>query len=747
MNTFHSVTKNQIKQLFRTIINYDEQIDVYRKQLFLTKNFSPIEFFELLDINNKNFLSLTDFSEFLTYHNISFNPFTLRRLIRTYDKNGKFTINYDDFLLFITPKFIEENPQSYNNIHPNEIFINILIKELNLIDKIGEITFNIKNTKDFNVYEAFMNMSHGNNYLFLRDIKSFINDKFIKDSKIKCIIYRIDLDNDNKISYEEFQELFFPYKNYLRHCYNNSSSSINSNINNDNYFNRNPSNNIKSKIEDYIIYKTNNLKNSNLIYNKTSPTREKNNFFDKCSNKKNFSSSQTNIFDSINRQNYIRNNDKPLNLKQLSLSPKKNNIMFNQNIIDSYSPLSNISSKKNDSKTMNLNTFNDIPYNSNSIVYESSFIEEKKNPENDNQLITNKYKLINEGYNSQNNPLNNSNFFQSSYQNYINQNNNKYNPKISDSELNEIINESNFKSKNNLKNNEFKIKREKIIRYNNSNDDNTIISNQETLIYPESMKYLNKQYSINQNENENKDYKIPIKERNEDNIKEIIPQQNNNLNQLLDFIIDKIEKLKLIESLKETLCLQDDITLPNLFYIFDTSKKEEIKKENFIEVCNKLNLFPTNDQIYLLYLKYDLDNDNILNYEEFCHMILPLKEEYLSIIKNRQDNMENFTEISNDSNKLLKELIKAFIQVESYFYELRNRIKLRNFSFQDSWNFIIHYCSNGEKLNKNEFRNFLEDNNIFLTQFEIDLIFNDMDLNKDGIIDYNDFESEMVNIN
>ena len=87
MNTFHSVTKNQIKQLFRTIINYDEQIDVYRKQLFLTKNFSPIEYFEFLDINNKNFLSLTDFSEFLFYYSVSFNPFTLRRLIRTYIYN------------------------------------------------------------------------------------------------------------------------------------------------------------------------------------------------------------------------------------------------------------------------------------------------------------------------------------------------------------------------------------------------------------------------------------------------------------------------------------------------------------------------------------------------------------------------------------------------------------------------------------------------------------------------------------
>ena len=739
MNTFHSVTQRQIKELFRTIINYEEQIDVYRKQLFLTKNFSPIEYFEFLDINNKNFLSLTDFSEILSYHNISFNPFTLRRLIRTYDKNGKFTINYDDFLQFISPKFIEENPQSYNNIHPDRIFINILIKELNLVDQIGEITYNIKTTKDFNVYEAFMNMSKGNNYLFLNDIKSFINDKYIKDSKIKCIIYRIDLDNDNKISYEEFQEVFFPYKNCLRNY--NSSLYLNNN-NNEYYFNRYSLNNIKSKIDDYIIYKTNNLKNSNLFYKKTSPIREKNNSYDKEQNKKIYSSSQTNIFDSTNRQNYIRNNEKPLNFKQLNLSPKINNIILNENTNDSYSPIRNISSKKNDINTINNNNFNNIPYNSNSYIHESSFIEEK-NSENINQLITNKYNLINEDY-----PSNNNNFLQSSYQNYINQNNNEFNPKILDSELNEIMSETNFKSQNNLKNNNNdKIKKEKINRYNNSSNTNTIITNQETLIYPDTRKYLNKQYSINKSENENKIYKTPNKEKKENDKIEIITPQNNNLNQLFDFLIDKIEKRKLIESLKETLCLQDDITLPNLFYIFDTSKKEEIKKENFIEVCNKLNLFPTNDQIYLLYLKYDLDNDNILNYEEFCHMILPLKEEYLTIIKNRQDNIDNFTEISNDSNKLLKELIKAFIQVESYFYEMRNKMKLSNFSSQDSWNYIIHYCSNGEKLDKNEFKHFLEDNNIFLTQYEIDLIFNDIDLDNDGIIDYNDFEREMVNIN
>ena len=46
-----------------------------------------------------------------------------------------------------------------------------------------------------------------------------------------------------------------------------------------------------------------------------------------------------------------------------------------------------------------------------------------------------------------------------------------------------------------------------------------------------------------------------------------------------------------------------------------------------------------------------------------------------------------------------------------------------------------------------EFKLFLEDNNIFLTKNETELIFNDFDLNQDGLINYNDLEREMININ
>ena len=399
-------------------------------------------------------------------------------------------------------------------------------------------------------------------------------------------------------------------------------------------------------------------------------------------------------------------------------------LLNNDAIENSFPPLRDLSITQKTYDYENINSNNIIQDNNinNPLIQDSIFsknnnissiIEERKNSDN---LINNNYSL-NDIY--ENNNINNNKAFDLSlndimFDNYKKNNYNRNNIEKTKKIIRYDYSNSNYSTSLNNKNSIKNKIRKEILR--NSNNEN-IISNQETIIYPELKK---------------------IKEEEEKNV---------NIIEILDFITDKISKKNLLECLKEALCLKEDITLPNLFYIFDISKNEEITKENFIEVCKQLNLFPTNDQIYLLYKKYDLDNDNILNYEEFCQMILPLKEEYLIIIKNRQENMNNFTEISKESNLLLKNLIKAFIQVESYFYELKKKIKLRNFNLNNAWNNISQYSSNGEKLSKKDLENFLKDNLIFLTKFEIDLFFNDIDLDNDGFINYNDFEREIININ
>ena len=45
-------------------------------------------------------------------------------------------------------------------------------------------------------------------------LKQFLGNKF-QDNEIKELIHRIDLNNDKKISYEEFQDLFFPFQTHL----------------------------------------------------------------------------------------------------------------------------------------------------------------------------------------------------------------------------------------------------------------------------------------------------------------------------------------------------------------------------------------------------------------------------------------------------------------------------------------------------------------------------------------------------
>ena len=121
------------------------------------------------------------------------------------------------------------------------------------------------------------------------------------------------------------------------------------------------------------------------------------------------------------------------------------------------------------------------------------------------------------------------------------------------------------------------------------------------------------------------------------------------INQLIEFLSNIIEKKSVLESIKENLCLKDDITLEDLFYDFDISKQHEIKMEDFLQVCKNFGIFPTSDQIYLLFKKYDLDCDKVLNYTEFCQMILPIKKEYIMIISNRQINPLKNNEISSET--------------------------------------------------------------------------------------------------
>ena len=216
MNPSYYIYEEKLKSFLNNILKEDEYIEKFRKELFCLKNFSSEQLYDKLDNSKKTFINLSDLSSFLSSNNIEYNEFLLRRLIRTYDKRDKFLIVYEDFINIIKPRYQSEFIQKDILRNEEEILIDIILNECNLIEKIGEECLNIRNSKDFTTFEAFMLISKGEKYINLNNLKIFLDKYNIDNSKLEWIIYRIDLDNDKQISYEEFQDLFFPFQSHLK---------------------------------------------------------------------------------------------------------------------------------------------------------------------------------------------------------------------------------------------------------------------------------------------------------------------------------------------------------------------------------------------------------------------------------------------------------------------------------------------------------------------------------------------------
>ena len=197
--------------------------------------------------------------------------------------------------------------------------------------------------------------------------------------------------------------------------------------------------------------------------------------------------------------------------------------------------------------------------------------------------------------------------------------------------------------------------------------------------------------------------------------------------------------------LKDNLSLREDISLKNLFCIFDYNKKNKISKKEFKVVCKKIfGLYPTSDQINLVYKRYDKDKDNNLNIKEFLNMIKPIKEEYVCLLFNKEKN-ENDNNINMKSKKMFSDVIRAIIEDEGNYYKFKYDLENKNlFELNEFWNEIKNYFSNENGIDKLEFNKLLNDFGCNLNQHDIDIIFNKIDYDKDDIISYDDLTQEFL---
>lgn len=168
----------------------------------------------------------------------------------------------------------KQNEEEKEKIDPNIIskFGEILGEEMNLAEKDIENGKNITGSKNFTFYESFLEIADEDKYITEENLLNFLkkNGVELEDKDMKGVIHRYDSDNDGKLSYIEYREMFFPPGDAP------NKSSLNNYNNKYSYNNYNPSYNNLYNSSSYYPLRNNNYANS---YDPSSYYPERNNNF------------------------------------------------------------------------------------------------------------------------------------------------------------------------------------------------------------------------------------------------------------------------------------------------------------------------------------------------------------------------------------------------------------------------------------------------------------------------------------
>ena len=778
---------------FKTIKEYDTKIESLRSSLCSNQNFSSLSLFSYLDKDLKSFLTLNDFKSFLNSQNISYDENKLRKLIHNFDKDNDFCLNLQEFSSLIKSKRINQKNEFLSNYKKeiNEEIIsdlkNILEKEMELITELNEIAKEIKNSEIFSTYEAFTVIVGKDKYITKKNFGKFLNDNFmeVNEEDANNIMFRIDADNDDKISYEEFKEIFYPIKE--DYSINNNNKYENNNYNNIDIANK------------YLNLE--NEKESNNFENMQEQNNENSEDIKNEDKKEEEEEKDDNIIDEDNNIN--QNNKKKKTTKKIILKPKLQ---------------SNINS---DSETYLLHSPYTGNINENNNTYKNKCTScgvQKK----DNNIINN---LVNK-YNIEPENKNDLNIYQE--ENNINTNilreknninnipNNEYNPEYKSGKCKacqytakNIYTDLRTKNNNNIpikSSDKFENENENILQENNYNNfnENKNDKNEENEydindIYKNKDELL-KKYGINNNitnlndQNEidftgfnfstQKKFK-PIKEVNDnlDNInispiqrlendktifksKKIISSNNNNYYQenassnfissdlrtniipkndinekkqfLFKLFVDFIEKETELEKIKQSLLSCQDATPQNIFELFNKNNSNKISSSDILETLNSLSSKKSfeSDDIKYIFKKYNKTISNGFTLEDLSNMFFSNKNSFNNEEAKLEENTKN----------IIFELFKEIIEGEKAIENSRNLLeKASDNIFYDLFESIKKENMSG--IEKDDIDKFLKENEYDVKDNDIDIIMEKMDKNRDNLIDYGEFIDEIKPMN
>lgn len=772
---------------FKTIKEYDTQIESLRSSLCSNPNFSSLSLFSYLDKDLKSFLTLNDFKSFLSSQNISYDENKLRKLIHNFDKDNDFCLNLHEFSSLIQSKRKNQKNEFLSNYNKeiNEEMIsdlkNILEKEMELITELNEMAKEIKNSEIFSTYEAFTVIVGKDKYITKKNFGKFLNDNFMEVSEEDAnnIMFRIDADNDDKISYEEFKEIFYPIKEDYSSINNKYENNNNNNIDiaskylnieeekeNNNFENNEEQNqdnfeDIKKDEEeekdDKVIEEDNNV-NPNKKKKKTTKK-----VILKPKLKTNINpESESNLLHSPYTRSINENNTNIYKSKCTSCGVPKKDTNINNNLVNKYNiepENENVLNNYQEEKNINTNILrgknnnNNIPNNEYNHDHKSGKCKAcqytAKNIYTDLRIK-----------NSNNSPLTSSdkfnfnkieeseNIIEENNYNNINDNKNEYN----ELDINDIYknkdellkkyginsgNENNLNHENEIDFTEFNFSTQKkykpIKEVNDNLEPIQEIENNKTVF--KSKKIISSNNNNNYFQEDNSSNFISSNSR-----KNIIPKNNINEKKELLFklFVDYIEKENDLEKIKQSLLSCQDATPQNVFNLFNINNSNKISCSDILETLNSLSSNESFelDDIKYIFKKYNKTTSNGFTLEELNNIVF----------SNQNSSNNEEVKLEDNTKNIICELFKEIIEGEKVIENSRNLLEqASNNIFYDIFESIKKENMSG--IEKDDIEKLLKENGYDIKDNDIEIIMEKMDKNRDSLIDYGEFIGEIRPMN
>lgn len=506
----------------------------------------------------------------------------MRRLIRSFDRNNDYAIDLQEFHQLVS----EENPHflEINLNVPNEDLLiklkDLLLFEIENINQLGIISETIRKLRDFNYIELFNILDKDKKeYLSKDDFLNFLNQngENFKEEDVKKIVFRLFKENENRISLNEFSEIFYPLRIINDEKIEFLKEEKDNGLNNYEEIGE-----IKENDNPFIIQEINdNIKDNNTI----KKTNNEDNFIDVKSEDKILNNENEIKENSIGKKDEIifnKNNFENENIFDPSKIQNENDNYFTKKtlkIIETYSStLSPNNNKDKISNLLNKTKISNFSENKEERKINENYITPERKTKIESQKRSEKCKKFDIGYIPD--QLSHSPVMRKS------------------AERTKQVKEKDF----NLK----EIKKISDIEYSLKGSFKTISSNFK---YEKENSFIKNEFLSNNN------FSKSGREINYNPffISQEVPNFIDKKSEILsNFFMELIQIDNKNEYNKEILFKNKDITLSEFFNFFDIGRKNSINLKYFQNVLEMFDISVSPYEVKLLFKRFDIDFDGRL---------------------------------------------------------------------------------------------------------------------------------------